>query len=39
MFGLPAADNQEGCSDKNPIKLESVLKIDFQRLLAAMFPE
>jgi hypothetical protein len=39
MFSLPAADTQEGCSDQNPIKLESILKIDFQRLLTAMFPE
>jgi hypothetical protein len=40
MFTLPATDNpSEGSNDENPIKLESIEKLDFQRLLTAMFPE
>jgi len=39
MLGLPASDDPEGSSDINPIKLESIQKIDFQRLMTAMFPD
>jgi hypothetical protein len=40
MFALPVIDNQqEGCNDQNPIKLESIQKIDFRRLISVMFPE
>jgi hypothetical protein len=41
MFDLPMADGnqQEGCNDENPIRLESIYKLDFERLMTAMFPE
>jgi len=39
MFTLPTTEQQEGYSDQNPIKLESIKKVDFQRLLTAIFPE
>jgi len=40
MFTVPPGDIPvEGSSDENPLKLESIQKVDFQRLLRAMFPE
>ena len=40
MFALlPANREVEGTDDANPIKLESIRKVDFQRLLRVMFPE
>lgn len=39
MFAVANADRSEGSTDENPIKLESIEKVDFQRLLNAMFPE
>ncbi|KZP26170.1 hypothetical protein FIBSPDRAFT_732744 [Athelia psychrophila] len=39
MFEIPAADTQEGRDDANPIKLESIKKLDFQRFLMAMLPD
>lgn len=39
MFDIPATDNQEGWADDNPIRLDSVEKIDFQRFLTALMPE
>ncbi|KIM82558.1 hypothetical protein PILCRDRAFT_820414 [Piloderma croceum F 1598] len=40
VFTLPLGSNQaEGSSDENPIRLESISSIDFQRLLMVMYPE
>jgi hypothetical protein len=40
MFALPPGGKQvEGTNDENPIKLESIQKVDFQSLLSVMFPE
>jgi len=41
MFDLPMADGnqQERCNDENPIRLESIHKLDFERLMTVMFPE
>lgn len=39
LFTLPLGDNEaEGSSDKNPIRLESISHIDFQRLLMIIYP-
>jgi hypothetical protein len=39
LFTLPLGSNQaEGFSDENPIRLESISSIDFQRLLMVMYP-
>ncbi|KAJ7763582.1 hypothetical protein DFH07DRAFT_395903 [Mycena maculata] len=37
-FMLPATHNAEGVSDQNPIKLEGISSIDFERLLAVLYP-
>jgi hypothetical protein len=40
MFALLTANRQvEGTNDANPIKLESIQKVDFQWLLRVMIPE
>lgn len=39
MFEIPVTDTQEGWDDDNPIRLESIKKVDFQRFLMAMLPE
>ncbi|KIM91607.1 hypothetical protein PILCRDRAFT_810890 [Piloderma croceum F 1598] len=39
MFALPTNNQSEGSNDENPIKLESIEKVEFQRLLTAMFPD
>ncbi|KZP27539.1 hypothetical protein FIBSPDRAFT_928062 [Athelia psychrophila] len=39
IFQGPATKNREGSSDNLPIVLESIKKVDFERLLMAMFPE
>jgi len=40
VFTLPSGDMEtEGSSDDNPIRLESITKIDFRRLLMVMYPE
>ncbi|RDB27006.1 hypothetical protein Hypma_004969 [Hypsizygus marmoreus] len=42
MFSLPQSENgegyAEGSSDLNPLKLEGVEKVDFERLLKVMYP-
>ncbi|KAJ7509744.1 hypothetical protein B0H11DRAFT_2270119 [Mycena galericulata] len=37
-FTLPTADDVEGVSDRNPVKLEGISSVDFERLLAALYP-
>jgi hypothetical protein len=40
MFSLPPSDRGiEGGDDQNPIILEAVDKVDFERLMRVMFPE
>lgn len=40
MFTLPPGDKPtEGSCDENPLALKSIQKVDFQRLLRAMFPD
>jgi hypothetical protein len=40
MFTVPPGDKPvEGSGDENPLELKSIQKVDFQRLLRAMFPE
>jgi hypothetical protein len=39
MFAVPRADDREGSTDENPINLESIEKVDFEKLLNAMFPD
>jgi hypothetical protein len=39
MFQVPTAKNREGSSDELPIVLESIKKVDFERLLMVMFPD
>ncbi|KZP30037.1 hypothetical protein FIBSPDRAFT_710361, partial [Athelia psychrophila] len=39
MFKIPAVDTQEGWDDANPLKLEPIKKLDFQRFLMAMLPD
>jgi hypothetical protein len=40
MFSVPPGDKPtEGSCDENPLALKSIQKVDFQRLLRAMFPE
>jgi len=40
LFALPLGNNDaEGSSDENPIRLESIGKVDFQSLLKVMYPE
>jgi len=40
VFSLPlGGKNPEGSSDDNPFKLESISKVDFQRLLKVIYPE
>jgi hypothetical protein len=40
MFAVPPGDKSvEGSSDENPLELKSIQKVDFQRLLRAMFPK
>jgi hypothetical protein len=37
MFTLPSSENDtEGCSDKNPVRLEGVKADEFQALMKAM---
>ncbi|TFK20740.1 hypothetical protein FA15DRAFT_646591, partial [Coprinopsis marcescibilis] len=38
MFSVPTGDVVEGTSDSAPIVLEGVKKVDFERLLAIMYP-
>lgn len=38
MFSMPATHDCEGNSDENPIRLDSISKVDFERLLTVMFP-
>ncbi|KAJ7477479.1 hypothetical protein FB451DRAFT_1242560 [Mycena latifolia] len=37
-FMLPVTDDVEGISDKNPVKLEGVSSVDFERLLVVLYP-
>ncbi|KAJ7763591.1 hypothetical protein DFH07DRAFT_956402 [Mycena maculata] len=37
-FMLPTTGDVEGKSDKNPIKLEGISSVDFERLLAVLYP-
>ncbi|KAJ7798185.1 hypothetical protein B0H14DRAFT_2907677 [Mycena olivaceomarginata] len=37
-YTLPAAEKGEGLSDENPIILEGISSVDFERLLAALYP-
>ncbi len=41
MFMLPQTetDTVEGDSDDNPIQLQGVSKVDFERLLKFMYPQ
>lgn len=39
MLQNPSSNVREGNSDETPITLESIKKVDFTALLAAMFPE
>ncbi|KAJ7509745.1 hypothetical protein B0H11DRAFT_1257123 [Mycena galericulata] len=34
----PTADDVEGVGDRNPVKLEGISSVDFERLLAALYP-
>ncbi|KZP27538.1 hypothetical protein FIBSPDRAFT_853399 [Athelia psychrophila] len=36
---MPSTESSEGSSDELPIVLESIKKVDFERLLIAMFPD
>jgi hypothetical protein len=37
MFSLPAAEDAEGSSDKNPIRLDGIKKEEFKRFLDVLF--
>ncbi|KAJ7154433.1 hypothetical protein C8R43DRAFT_1001276 [Mycena crocata] len=38
MFSLPTSAESEGLTDQNPIKLEGISSVDFERLLEVLYP-